>query len=168
MSPTPVVAAAGPSASNPQGARHRRLNSGGGRCWTCCQHPPGPHHRRLQLRWWQLPDLPPATPRGPAIDISNSGGGRCRTCRQHPPGVRRRRFTKLGTCPQIFFGDTYQGGHRGKHYRYKQATWLKNGGKSFSEIFSGPCGAKNPGIIIPLQRLSPNQQIAVQHYQLLE
>jgi hypothetical protein len=59
------------------------------------------------------------------------------------------------------FGNTYQGGHRSKHYRYKQATWRKNGGKSFGEIFLGPCGAKNPGIIIPLQRLSPNQQTMV-------
>jgi hypothetical protein len=63
-SPTSVVAAAGPAASTPQGA----------------------HHRCLQLRWWPLSDLPPATPRGAAIDVSNSGGGRCRTCRQQPPG----------------------------------------------------------------------------------
>jgi hypothetical protein len=83
--------------------------SGGGRCRTCRQQPPGgpplmspnsvvtatgpvdsipqeARHRHLQLRWWSLPDLPPATPRGPAINVSNSGGGCCRTCRQHPPG----------------------------------------------------------------------------------
>jgi hypothetical protein len=102
MSPTSVVAAAGPSASNPQGARHRRLNSGGGHCWTCRQHPPGAHHRRLQLGWWQLPDLPPATPRGPAIDISNSGGGRCRTCRQHPQGLAVDVSLNLVPAPRFF------------------------------------------------------------------
>jgi hypothetical protein len=53
MSPTPVVAAAGPADSTIQGA----------------------HHRRLQLRWWPLPDLPAATPRGAAIDVANSAGG---------------------------------------------------------------------------------------------
>jgi hypothetical protein len=65
MSLTLVAATAGPTASTPQGARHQRL----------------------QLWWWPLPDLPPAPPGGPAIDVSNSGGGRCRTCRQHPQGV---------------------------------------------------------------------------------
>jgi hypothetical protein len=59
MSPTPVVAATGPAASNPQGARHRRL----------------------QLRWWLLLNLPPAPPRGPAIDVFNFDGGHCQTCR---------------------------------------------------------------------------------------
>jgi hypothetical protein len=61
-------------------------NSGGGRCRTCPQHPQGARHRRLQLRWWPLPDLPPAPSRGPAIDVSNSGGGRCRTSCQRPLG----------------------------------------------------------------------------------
>jgi hypothetical protein len=60
----PVVAAAGDTGSTPQGARHRRL----------------------QLRWWPLPGMPAAPPRGPAIDISNFGGGRCRTCQEHPTG----------------------------------------------------------------------------------
>jgi hypothetical protein len=190
-SPTPMVAAAGPAASNPQKGAIDVSNSIGGCCRTCRQQPPGgplsasptpvvaaarptagkPQgvcHRRLQLRWWPLPDLPSATPMGPANDVSNSSGGHCQTCRQHPQGGRRRRFATLGTYPQNFSGDTYLGGHHGKHYRYKQATWQKNGGKSFSENFLGPCGAKNPGIIIPLQRLSPNQQTAVRHYQLLE
>jgi hypothetical protein len=52
-SSTSVVAAAGHAASTPQGARHRRL----------------------QLRWWPLPDLPPTPPRGPAINVFNFGGG---------------------------------------------------------------------------------------------
>jgi hypothetical protein len=99
---------------------------------SCRQHPLGARHRRLQLRWWPPPDLSPAPPRGPAINVSNSGGGRCWTYRQHPPGgppstspalvvaatgpadstpqgARHRRFAKLGTCRQNFPSDTYQG-----------------------------------------------------------
>jgi hypothetical protein len=61
---TPMVAAAEPAASTPQGA---------------C-------HRRLKFRWWPLPDLPPAPRKGPTINVSNSDDGRCRTCCQNPPG----------------------------------------------------------------------------------
>jgi hypothetical protein len=52
MSSTVVVAAVGPPDSTPLGA----------------------YHRRLQLRWWPLPDLPTAPPRGPAIDVFNFDG----------------------------------------------------------------------------------------------
>jgi hypothetical protein len=58
------VVAVGPTTSTPQGARHRRL----------------------QLRWWQLPDLAASTPRWSAIDVFNFHDDCCRTCRQHPPG----------------------------------------------------------------------------------
>jgi hypothetical protein len=47
----------------------------------------GARHRCVQLRWWPLPDLPIAPPRGPAIDVSIFGGDGCQTCFQHPPGV---------------------------------------------------------------------------------
>jgi hypothetical protein len=47
-SSTSMVAAFGPTDSNPQGARHQ------------CQ---------LQLRWWPLPDPTGSTPKGPTIDI---------------------------------------------------------------------------------------------------
>jgi hypothetical protein len=81
MYPTPVVATARPVASTTQGA----------------------HHRCFQLRWWPLLDLPPAPPRGPAIDVSNFGGGRCRTCRQHPEGACHRhlqlRWSPLSDLP---------------------------------------------------------------------
>jgi hypothetical protein len=108
-SPTPVVAATGPTDSTPQGA----------------------HHRRLQLQWWSLPKIPTAppggppstsptpvvatvrnpdtTPQGPAVNVFSSGGGRCRACRQHPPGGHRRRFTQLGTCPSIFLATPTRG-----------------------------------------------------------
>jgi hypothetical protein len=46
----------------------------------------GGRHRRLQLRWWPLLNLPPAPPKGPTIDVSNTGGGHRRTCSQHPTG----------------------------------------------------------------------------------
>jgi hypothetical protein len=93
------------------------FNFGGGRYRTCCQHPPGVRHRRLQLRWWPLSDLPPAPPgarrrclqlrwwpmsdlpsalpRGPAIDVFNFGGGRYRICRQHPQVAHHRRYLAL-------------------------------------------------------------------------
>jgi hypothetical protein len=141
-SPTLVVTAVGPAANTPQEARHQ------------C----------LQLRWWPLLDLPPALPRGFAISVSNSSGGRCRTYHQYPPGARHRRLqlrwrllpdlptapsgarhrcvAKLGTCRQNFSGDTYQGGHRGKHYHYKQAIWRKNGGKSLARKNSDPYDAR--------------------------
>jgi hypothetical protein len=158
-SPTTVVAAAGPTASNPQGA----------------------HHRRLQLQWWLLPDLPPATARGPAIDVSKFSGGHCRTYRQHPPGglpstsstsvvaiagptantphgARRRRFAKVGTCHKNFSGDTYQGATAVNITTTRKATSQESEGKSFGENFLGPYGAKNQGIILPLQKLSKNQQ----------
>jgi hypothetical protein len=82
----PVVAAVGDTGSTPRGPAIDVSNFSGGRCRTCRQHPPGGRHRRLQLRWWPLPDMPTAPSRGPAIDVSNFGGGCCRTCRQHPPG----------------------------------------------------------------------------------
>jgi hypothetical protein len=75
------------------------------------KHSQGARRRRLrQLRWWPLPELPTAsprgppsmsssttmvaavgapdsTPRGPAIDVFiNYDGGRCRSSRQHPQG----------------------------------------------------------------------------------
>jgi hypothetical protein len=86
-SSTLVVAAAGPTGSTPQGARHPYLQLW---WWPLPDLPAaprrGPRHLRLQLWWWSLPDLPAAPPRGLVIDVSNFGGGRCRTYRQHPLG----------------------------------------------------------------------------------
>jgi hypothetical protein len=49
--------------------------------------PQGAWHRRLQLCWWLLPDIPATSPRGAAIDVFfNFGGGCYRTYRQYPPG----------------------------------------------------------------------------------
>jgi hypothetical protein len=82
-SSTLVVAAAGPAVSTLLGPAIDISDSGGGRYRTCCQNPQGASHRRLQLRWLPLPDLPPAPLRAPAINVSNSGGGRCQTyCQQ--------------------------------------------------------------------------------------
>jgi hypothetical protein len=107
-----IVGAPGPSALAP----HRsQMGTGGGRCWRYQQHPSegppsmsptsvvvvvipadstpqGARHRRLQLWWWPLLDMPAAPPRGPTIYVANFGGGRCRTCRQHPQGTRHRRL----------------------------------------------------------------------------
>jgi hypothetical protein len=235
-SPPSVVVTARPTASSPQGARRRRLqlrwwplpnlptatprgptidisNSGGGRYRTCRQHPPGGPPSTSPTLVVATAGLPTATPRGPAIDVSNSGGGhcrtyrqhpqgpaidvsnfgggcyrksqqqppggsaidvsnssggRCRTYQQHPPGARHRCFAKLGTCHQNFSGNTYQGGTAVNITTISKQLGGKMEARVLAKKNSGPCGAKNPGIIIPLQRLSPNQQTAVLHYQLLE
>jgi hypothetical protein len=91
-----------------QGAAIDASSFGGGRCRTCRQHPPGGSPLTSSHQWWPLSDLPPAPPRGPAIDVSsfgvaaagpaastprgaavdvsNIGGGHCRKSRQQPPG----------------------------------------------------------------------------------
>jgi hypothetical protein len=74
-----------PSSGTSQGPAINVFSFGGSRCRTCRQHLLGAHHRRLQLQWWPLPDLPPAHPRWSAIIVFNFGGGRCRICRQDPP-----------------------------------------------------------------------------------
>jgi hypothetical protein len=66
-SSTSVVATTGAARSTSQRARYRRL---------------------LQLRWWLLPKLLAAPPRGAAIDILfNFSGGCCRSYRHHPQGL---------------------------------------------------------------------------------
>jgi hypothetical protein len=87
-SSTSVVATAGPAASTPQGGPP--LTSSTSVVVTvghAASTPHEAHHRRLQLRWWLLSDVPQAPPKGPTFDVFNFGGGRCRTCRQHPPGA---------------------------------------------------------------------------------
>jgi hypothetical protein len=93
---------------------------GGGRCRTCHQHPPGGqpstsstsvvaaaenpnsnpqgiHHQRLQLRWWPLPKILIAPPKGPAVDV----------CLNLVPAAR-------------IFLETPTWGAHDKHYHYKQ------------------------------------------------
>jgi hypothetical protein len=55
-SSTSMVAAAGGTDSTSQGPRHRCL---------------------LQLRWWLLPEIPAAPPRGPTIDVFFNFSGDC-------------------------------------------------------------------------------------------
>jgi hypothetical protein len=74
-----------PSSGTSQGPAIDVFSFGGSRCRTCRQHLLGARHRRLQLQWWPLSDLPPAHPRWSAIIVFNFGGGRCRICRQDPP-----------------------------------------------------------------------------------
>jgi hypothetical protein len=78
------------------------------------------------LRWWLLPNIPVAPPRGPAIDI----------------------WLKLVPTASIFLA-TPTRGHYSNHYHYKQDKFL-------GKIFLGPCSAKNPGIITSLKFKSTN------------
>jgi hypothetical protein len=63
-----VVAAVGDTSSTPQGARHRHL----------------------QLRWWQLPDLPPAPPGGLPSTSSTSVVPAVGPTASTPQGARHR------------------------------------------------------------------------------
>jgi hypothetical protein len=72
MSSTSVVATAGPVTSTPLGAAIDISSFSGRLCRTYRKHPRGACHRRLQLRWWPLPDMPLAPPRGPAVTSSTS------------------------------------------------------------------------------------------------
>jgi hypothetical protein len=68
VSSTSVVAAAGPADSTLQGARHRRL----------------------QLRWWPLPDLAANTPGGPPSTSSTLVVDTVRLATSTPQGARHR------------------------------------------------------------------------------
>jgi hypothetical protein len=87
-----MVDAPGPPAPVPPGGSPSTfLSVDGGRSQTFSSSTSrGPSstvsHRRLQLRWWPLSDLPSAPLRGPTVDVFNFSGGRCRTCRQHSLG----------------------------------------------------------------------------------
>jgi hypothetical protein len=59
-SSTSMVATVEPAASTPRGPTVNVFIFIGGRCQTYRKHPPGARHRRLELRWWPLLDLPPA------------------------------------------------------------------------------------------------------------
>jgi hypothetical protein len=187
MSSTSVVAAVRNPDSSPKGSAIDVSSFSGGRCQTCRQHPQGACRRCLQHRWWSLlkistadpgdrPSTSPAsvvaavgptasTPRGPTIDVSSFGGDRCRTCRQLPQGTHR-----VNVCPnlvptaRIFLATPTRGAFAVNITTTNKATLRKSEGWSFGEKFLGPCGAQNPGIIIPLQKLSPNQQMMVQYY----
>jgi hypothetical protein len=76
MSPTPVVATAGPAASTPRGPAINVSNSGGGRCLKSQQQPPGSPPSMSS------PSVVAAI--GPADST--------------PQGARHRRFAKHGTC----------------------------------------------------------------------
>jgi hypothetical protein len=185
MSPASVVAAAGPAGSNPRGPPLTSLTSVVAAVGNPDSNPQGARHRRLQYRWWPLPDLPPAPPRGPPSTSSTSVvadaenptaplGGPPSTSSTSvvaatenpdstPQGARCRRLPKLGTCHHNFSGDTYQGAAAVNITTTSMATSRKSEGWSFDEIFLGPCGAKNPRIIVLLQKLSPNQKTEVRH-----
>jgi hypothetical protein len=71
-SSTSVVAAAGPCRQQPLGGPPSTSSTSVvAAAGPCLQHPQGARHQHLQLWWSPLLDLPPAPPRGPAINVSN-------------------------------------------------------------------------------------------------
>jgi hypothetical protein len=85
-----------------------------------------------------------STPRGPAIDVFNFDGGRCRKYRQHPQGARRRCLGNLVPATRIFLVAPTRGATTVNITTTSKARVSKKN--------SGPCGAKNPRIILPLQK----------------
>jgi hypothetical protein len=70
-------------------------NFGGGRCLKSLQHPQGALHRRLQLRWWSLPKIQPAHPRGAPLTSSTSVVATAGPTGSTPQGARHRRPATL-------------------------------------------------------------------------
>jgi hypothetical protein len=90
---TLMVGAIGPSAPTPHGSR---METGGGCCRRYQQHPlGGARHRHLQLRWWSLPDLPPAPPGGLPSTSSTSVVPAAEPTASTPQGARHRCFQLL-------------------------------------------------------------------------
>jgi hypothetical protein len=109
---TLMVDAPGPSTLAPHGSR---MGTGGDRCRRYPQHPlggpsstsstsvvaavgptastpRGAHHQRLQLRWWTLPDLPPAPTGGSPSTSSASVVAAAGPAASTPQGVLYRRL----------------------------------------------------------------------------
>jgi hypothetical protein len=131
------------NSGSPKGVAIDVFNFGGGRCQTYRQHPVGAppstsstsvvatvgptdstpqgvRHRRLQLWWWPLSDMPPAPLRGPAIDVFNFSGGRYRICRQHPLGSPPSMSSTLVVAA---VGSAASTPH-GTHLHHLQLRWL--------------------------------------------
>jgi hypothetical protein len=106
-SPTSVVAAIGDIDSTPQEARHRRL---------------------FQLRWWSLPDIPIAPPRGPIVNV----------------------WLNLVPATRIFLATPTKEATAVNITTTSNTTSQEIEGKSFGEKFLGTYGSKNPEIILPL------------------
>jgi hypothetical protein len=131
------------NSGSPKGVAIDVFNFGGGRCQTYRQHPVGAppstsstsvvatvgptdstpqgvRHRRLQLWWWPLSDMPPAPLRGPAIDVFNFSGGRCRIYSQHPLGSPPSMSSTLVVAA---VGSAASTPH-GTHLHHLQLRWL--------------------------------------------
>jgi hypothetical protein len=127
MSPTPVVATARPADSTLRRPTIDVSNSGGAHCQTYHQQPPG---GPLSM--------------SPALVVATAG-----TADSTPQGARHRLFAKLGTCHQNFSSDTYLGS-TAVNITATSNQLGKKMRQEFRQKNSGPCSAKNPGIIILL------------------
>jgi hypothetical protein len=130
-SSTSVVVAPGHAASTPQGVRHRRL----------------------QLWWWSLLEIPAAPLGGlPSTSFSTSVAAATGHVDSTPQGASHRCLPKLGTCCQNFSSDTYQGATAVNITTTSKAASRKSEGNSFIKIIFGSCVAKYLGFILPLQK----------------
>jgi hypothetical protein len=129
MSPTPVVAAAGPAASTPRGAAIDVSNSGGGRCRTYHQHRPGG---------------PPST--SPTLGVATA-----RPADSSPQGSDIDVSLNLVPAARIFLATPT----RGATVVNITTTSKQFGGKMEARVWQKKIGSlrcKNPGVIIPLQK----------------
>jgi hypothetical protein len=103
-----------------------------------------------------------SNPQGAHHHVSNSGGGPYWTCRQHPlRGPAINVSLNLVPATRIFLATPTRGATAVNITATSEQLARKMEARVSAKKNLGPCGAKNPGIIIPLMKLSPNQQTAI-------
>jgi hypothetical protein len=168
-SPTPMVAAAVPASSTPRGPPSTLPTPMMDATGPVDSTSQGTRHQRLQLWWWPLLDLPVAPPGGPPSTSPTPVVAAAGPAGSTPQGASHQRhqlrwwpLPDLSAAPPrgpaidvslnlvpatiIFLATPTRG-----------ATAVNN--TAMRKKKSCPCGAKNPGVVIPLQK-SPNQRTA--------
>jgi hypothetical protein len=94
-----MVGAPRPSTPAPHGSW---MGTGGGHYRRYRQHPQRGYHRRLQLRWWPLPDLPLAPPGGPpSTSLTSMVGATGSTASSPQGGCHRRLQLRWWSLPDL-------------------------------------------------------------------
>jgi hypothetical protein len=115
MSPASVVVIAEHAASTPRGpsSTSSTLVVAATRLAAST---PGDRHRRLQLRWWPLPEFPTTPRRGPPSKSLALVVAAARYAASTPRGPAVDVWLNLVPAARIFLATPTRGGHRGKHY----------------------------------------------------